>query len=194
MSTSDDFAEDAFSAVEFLKLRKEVDPKKIGIIGHSEGGVIAPMCAAKSKDVAFIVRHADAVLVCSERLGSELLLADATQTRGDVWTSATVIVALIGARLGMPILDPIAAIVVAAFIGHAGYQIARATTGILSDQIVIADSDLEREITRTRPDGTQRVINVRWYFYHILEHYSGHYGQVLLLRHLYKAAHVPAKT
>jgi len=58
----------------------------------------------------------------------------------------------------------------------------------------VADSDLEREVTRTRADGTQRVINVRWYFYHILEHFSGHYGQVLLLRHLYKAAHVPAKT
>jgi len=82
----------------------------------------------------------------AERLGSEVLLADATQTRGDVWTSATVIIALIGARLGMPILDPIAALVVAAFIGYAGFQIARATTGILSDRIVIADADLERVV------------------------------------------------
>ena len=57
-----------------------------------------------------------------------------------------------------------------------------------------SDSDLDREVVRTRDDGTQRAINVRWYFYHILEHFSGHYGQVLLLRHLYKAAHVPAKT
>jgi cation diffusion facilitator family transporter len=80
------------------------------------------------------------------RLGSEVLLADAMQTRGDVWTSATVIAALVGARLGMPILDPLAAIVVAAFIGHAGYQIARTTTGILSDRIVIADADLERVV------------------------------------------------
>jgi cation diffusion facilitator family transporter len=82
----------------------------------------------------------------AERLGSEVLLADAMQTRGDVWTSATVIAALVGARLGMPILDPLAAIVVAAFIGHAGYQIARTTTGILSDRIVIADADLERVV------------------------------------------------
>ncbi len=58
----------------------------------------------------------------------------------------------------------------------------------------VSDSDLEREVTRTRDDGTQRVINVRWYFYHILEHFSGHYGQILLLRHLYRAANVPAKT
>jgi len=58
----------------------------------------------------------------------------------------------------------------------------------------VSDSDLDTEVTRTRKDGTQRTVSVRWYFYHILEHFSGHYGQVLLLRHLYKAAHVPAKT
>lgn len=78
----------------------------------------------------------------AERLGSEVLLADATQTRGDVWSSLTVIAALAGARLGLPILDPIAALVVAGFIGHAGYEVARATTGILSDRIVISDADL----------------------------------------------------
>ena len=80
------------------------------------------------------------------RLGSEVLLADAIQTRGDVWSSLTVIVALIGVRLGWPILDPIAALVVAGFIGWAGYQIATATTPILSDRIVIAESDLERVV------------------------------------------------
>jgi len=80
------------------------------------------------------------------RLSSEILLADAMQTRGDVWSSVTVIAALIGARFGVPILDPLAALVVAGFIGHAGYQIARATTGILSDRIVISDADLERVV------------------------------------------------
>lgn len=82
----------------------------------------------------------------AEDLGSEVLLADAMQTRGDVWTSFTVMAALIGARSGMLILDPLAALIVAAFIGHAGYQIARATTRILSDRIVIAESDLEHVV------------------------------------------------
>ena len=82
----------------------------------------------------------------ARRLGSEVLLADAIQTRGDVWSSLTVIVALVGVRLGWPILDPIAALVVAGFIGWAGYQIATATTPILSDRIVIAESDLERVV------------------------------------------------
>ena len=80
------------------------------------------------------------------RLGSEVLMADAMQTRGDVWTSLTVVVALIGARAGMTALDPIAALVVAGFIGHAGFQIARATTRILSDRAVISESELERVV------------------------------------------------
>lgn len=79
----------------------------------------------------------------ASRLASEVLMADAIQTRGDVWTSVTVIAALAGARLGLPVLDPLAAMVVAGFIGYAGYQIARTTTGILSDRIVIGDADLE---------------------------------------------------
>jgi cation diffusion facilitator family transporter len=80
----------------------------------------------------------------ADRLASEVLLADAMQTRGDVWTSITVIIALAGARLGWPMLDPVAALVVAGFIGHSGYEIARTTTGILSDRVVIADAELER--------------------------------------------------
>jgi cation diffusion facilitator family transporter len=82
----------------------------------------------------------------AERLGSELLMADATQTRGDVWTSLAVIAALAGARAGLPILDPLAALVVAGFIGHASYQIARATTRILSDRMVMSQADLEQVI------------------------------------------------
>ncbi len=82
----------------------------------------------------------------AKRLTSEVLLADAMQTRSDVWSSLTVIAALAGVWLGVPILDPLAALVVAAFIGYAGYQIARAATAILSDRIVIADADLERVV------------------------------------------------
>jgi len=82
----------------------------------------------------------------ARQLASEVLLADAMQTRGDVWSSVTVIAALVGARSGLPILDPLAALVVAVFIGSAGYQIARATTAILSDRIVISDADLERVV------------------------------------------------
>jgi len=54
-ATTEDFTEDVLSAVEFLKTRKEINHSKIGMIGHSEGGMIAPMAAVRSDDVAFIV-------------------------------------------------------------------------------------------------------------------------------------------
>jgi hypothetical protein len=54
-ATSENYAEDVLAGVSFLKQRKEIDPKMIGLIGHSEGGMIAPMAAARSNDVAFIV-------------------------------------------------------------------------------------------------------------------------------------------
>ena len=54
-ATSADFASDVESAVAYLKTREEIDAIKIGLIGHSEGGLIAPMVASKSEDVNFIV-------------------------------------------------------------------------------------------------------------------------------------------
>lgn len=52
-ATSEDFADDAIAAVEFLKARKDIN--KIGVAGHSEGGIIAPMVAVQSEDVDFIL-------------------------------------------------------------------------------------------------------------------------------------------
>lgn len=45
-ATSADFATDVKAAIKYLKSRKDIDPKKIGLIGHSEGGLIAPIVAA----------------------------------------------------------------------------------------------------------------------------------------------------
>ena len=54
-ATSENFASDVLAGVAYLKSRKDIDPHKIGLMGHSEGGIIAPMVAEKSPDVAFIV-------------------------------------------------------------------------------------------------------------------------------------------
>jgi dienelactone hydrolase len=54
-STSADHASDMVSAVQFLKKRPDINPRQIGLCGHSEGGLIAPIAAAESHDVAFIV-------------------------------------------------------------------------------------------------------------------------------------------
>ena len=73
-ATSADFATDVESAITYLKTRKEINKKKIGLMGHSEGGLIAPMVACKSKDVAFIVLLAgtgiqgDQILLLQQRL------------------------------------------------------------------------------------------------------------------------------
>lgn len=54
-ATSVDLSTDVSAGVSYLLSRKEINKKKIGLIGHSEGGIIAPMVANSSKNVAFIV-------------------------------------------------------------------------------------------------------------------------------------------
>jgi pimeloyl-ACP methyl ester carboxylesterase len=54
-ATTEDFASDATAALDYLKSHREINSKKIGLIGHSEGGLIAPMIASHSSDVAWVV-------------------------------------------------------------------------------------------------------------------------------------------
>ncbi len=54
-ATSADFASDADAAIGWLRNQAEIDPKRVGILGHSEGGIIAPMVAASDKNVAFVM-------------------------------------------------------------------------------------------------------------------------------------------
>jgi uncharacterized protein len=55
LSTSYDFAKDVNNHIDFLKQRQDVDKMKIGLLGHSEGGMIAPMVASTRKDIDFVV-------------------------------------------------------------------------------------------------------------------------------------------
>jgi uncharacterized damage-inducible protein DinB len=52
--------------------------------------------------------------------------------------------------------------------------------------MAVQDSELEMMRSRTRRDGTVNEFNVRWVLYHMVEHFAGHYGQILLLRHQYR--------
>jgi hypothetical protein len=54
-STSADFATDVLAGVKFLGKRTDISAKAIGLIGHSEGAIVAPLAASQSADVAFIV-------------------------------------------------------------------------------------------------------------------------------------------
>jgi pimeloyl-ACP methyl ester carboxylesterase len=68
-ATTLDFATDVDAAVQFFLSRKEIDKRKIGLIGHSEGGMIAPIVASKSKNISFII-----LLAGTGIPGDELLL------------------------------------------------------------------------------------------------------------------------
>ena len=69
-ATSMDFAADAEAGLTYLANRKEINPGKLGLVGHSEGGVVAPIVAARNRAVAFIV-----LLAGSGVPGDEVLLA-----------------------------------------------------------------------------------------------------------------------
>lgn len=69
-ATSNDFAGDALQAAEFLGTRPEIDSRAIGLLGHSEGAIVAALAAARSRAVAFVV-----LLAGTAVSGEEILLA-----------------------------------------------------------------------------------------------------------------------
>jgi hypothetical protein len=71
-STTADFAEDALAQVRYLEARPDIDKAHIGLLGHSEGGLVAPIAAATSKSVAFIVLMSGPALT-----GEKIMLAQA---------------------------------------------------------------------------------------------------------------------
>jgi uncharacterized protein len=82
-ATTVDLASDAESAISYLKSRKDIDPGRIGLIGHSEGAMIAPLIAARSQDIPWIVLLAapatngqDTLLNQSELIGRAGGLSD----------------------------------------------------------------------------------------------------------------------
>lgn len=62
LSTIDDYAADALTGVRWLAAHADVDARRVGLIGHSEGGVVAPLVAARSGAVAFMVLLAAPVM------------------------------------------------------------------------------------------------------------------------------------
>jgi pimeloyl-ACP methyl ester carboxylesterase len=75
-ATTKDFSTDVISAVKYLKSRSDIDPDNIGLIGHSEGGIIAPLAANQTKDVSFMV-----LLAATGIPGSEISLMQSLSMR-----------------------------------------------------------------------------------------------------------------
>jgi uncharacterized protein len=81
-ATTADFADDAEASLAYLLTRAEIERRKVGLVGHSEGGIIAPMLAARNSSIAFIVMMAGPGIPGDELLVEQtLLIAEAdTQT------------------------------------------------------------------------------------------------------------------
>ena len=91
VATSLDFASDVEAAVNYLRTRQEIDAKKIGLIGHSEGGLIAPIVATRTDQVSFIVLLAspgvpggELLLQQQEALGKASGIPDSTRRTSQV--------------------------------------------------------------------------------------------------------------
>jgi pimeloyl-ACP methyl ester carboxylesterase len=82
-ATSLDFLGDVLAGVAYLKTVKEIDPRHIGLIGHSEGGMIAPLAAVKSPDVAFIVLMAGPGIPGDQLLALQQALIEKAQGMND---------------------------------------------------------------------------------------------------------------
>ncbi len=70
-ATAVDYAADAMAGVTYLKSRKEINRELVGVVGHSEGGMIASMMAAQSPDIAFIVLIASPGMAIKELESSD---------------------------------------------------------------------------------------------------------------------------
>jgi len=95
-----------------------------------------------------------AVMIYENRMGivlkSDILISDALHTRSDILTSSSVIVTLIGIKLGYPILDPIVSMVIAGFIGYAAVEILKESSRVLSDGVAIPIQEIERIVLSIR--------------------------------------------
>jgi len=92
------------------------------------------------------------------RLGSELLLADATHTRADAAVSIALVVGMIAIRAGYPIVDPILGLAIAGVIAWVGLNLARETAAVLVDTAVL-DPEQVRSVAMSVPgvEGAHKI-------------------------------------
>lgn len=79
-STGENFANDLLAGIDFLKRQPEIDGRHIGLIGHSQGAMIAPMVAARSNDLSFVIMLAAPIF--PDRINSRLRLVASLRAKG----------------------------------------------------------------------------------------------------------------
>jgi len=111
--------------------------------------IIAPVVNVWSF-VALLVSIAVHVTVVSyeyskgKELKSDVLIADALHTRADIYISISVIAGLIAVKLGLPIVDPVLALIITVVIAKIGVDIIRSGSQVLLDRVAVDISDIER--------------------------------------------------
>jgi cation diffusion facilitator family transporter len=104
-----------------------------------------------------------AVMVYERKRGralrSDILISDALHTRADILTSTSVIITLIGIKMGYPILDPMGSLIIAVFIGYAAVDILRESSRVLSDGVAIREEEIEKVVLNIK--GVKEVHQVR---------------------------------
>lgn len=110
-----------------------------------------------------------------KQLQSDILIVDSMHTRADIFTSLSVIVALVCVKAGFPIIDPIITLVIAGFIAYSAFIIIRQESDILCDAVAIADTKKIEDIiikiegvischkirTRGRPDDVYLDLHIQ---------------------------------
>jgi len=81
-----------------------------------------------------------------KELKSDILISDSLHTRADIFTSLSVIVSLMVTRMGFPLIDPIVTILIALFIGYAGFEIVKESSDVLCDTAVFLDDQKVKDI------------------------------------------------
>jgi cation diffusion facilitator family transporter len=100
-----------------------------------------------------------------KKLQSDILVSDSMHTRADIFTSLSVIITLVGAKLGIRLIDPIGSMVIAVFIAFAGFKILQESSRVLCDTAIVENGKIEKIVmsidgvifchkirTRGRPD------------------------------------------
>lgn len=108
------------------------------------------------------------------QLKSDVLVSDSIHTKSDIFTSLSVIITLIAIKLGYPVLDPIATIIISLFIANAAYQIIKNSSDVLCDTAAIDEKKIKNIVlnikgvktchkvrTRGRPDDIHLDLHIQ---------------------------------
>ncbi|MDD5432415.1 MAG: cation diffusion facilitator family transporter [Candidatus Omnitrophica bacterium] len=133
----------------------------IGRISHPG----LPRIDALSFSVMVLTMIVNIWVMCYEKnkgkeLRSDILISDALHTKADIFTSCSVIIALIAIKIGYPILDPIITILIALFIAFSGFEIVKESSRVLCDTAAILDVKKIEDIV-LKIDGVKACHKIR---------------------------------